>query len=97
MDLPHGSGATFDALADEAAKMTEIQRRAAHVAVRLLAAKCDGAGKIDGHGFNKLDAAIGRRLADTPMLTPKQAALARRIARRYARTQLSTALAAELG
>ena len=82
-----GSRATFDALATEAGKMTPEQRTTAHAVIRMLAA---------GTGLNKLDAQIARFLSDTPMLTPKQCALARRIALRYAATQLSPALAAKL-
>jgi len=35
-------------------------------AVKFLAARCDGARNIDGHGFNKLDVAFGHSLANKP-------------------------------
>lgn len=90
--LKGGSGSTFDALATAAAKMTAAQMQASATAIRLLAAACDGAGKIDGQGFNKLDAQIGRHLAAQEQLTPKQCALAMKIAMRYAKTQLPDSL-----
>jgi SWI/SNF-related matrix-associated actin-dependent regulator 1 of chromatin subfamily A len=91
-----GSGVTFDKLASDAAQMTPDQRAAAHQAIRMLASACDGARGIDGHGFNKLDAGIGRSLASQLSLTPKQAALALKICRRYAKTQLPAELANRL-
>jgi hypothetical protein len=71
--------------------MTADQRNAAVAAIRQIAAACDGAGARDGHGFNKIDAGIGRKLALTVVLTPKQAALARKIALKY-HNQLSPTL-----
>ena len=54
-----------------------------HDNIRELAARCDGAQAEDGTGFNKFDAPLGHQLAALPSLTAKQAALARRIARKY--------------
>ncbi len=80
-------------IAEEADRMTDEQVALAHEAVRFLKARCDGAMTEDGAGFSKIDRAIGHDLAERPSLTRKQAALARRIALRYARTQLPEAIA----
>ncbi len=47
---------------------------ALEAAVSTLAARCDGAAAEDGQGFNRIDAALGRRLAQTPVSrwTPRQ-------------------------
>ena len=50
-----------------------------------IAARCDGANAIDGQGFNKIDTAIGKSLASVATLSPKQAALGKRITRKYAK------------
>ena len=86
-----GTRTTFNKLAEEAETMTPDQRNAAVLAIRQLAEMCDGAGKLDGAGFNKIDAGIGRALALTVSMTPKQCALARKIALKY-RGQLSETL-----
>lgn len=54
-----------------------------HHKLRLLAAWCDGANALDGRGFNKIDARIGHSLAGASHLTPKQAALGKKIVRKY--------------
>jgi SWI/SNF-related matrix-associated actin-dependent regulator 1 of chromatin subfamily A len=46
---------------------------------------CDGAAARDDHGFNKIDARIGRDLAGRYSLSPKQAALGKKILRKYRR------------
>jgi hypothetical protein len=84
-----------EALAQAAALMTEGQRQAAHEAIRMLATMCDGAQARDGSGFNKLDSAIGKDLAARLTLSPKQAALAEKIARKY-RRQLPDELVARM-
>jgi hypothetical protein len=61
----------------------------------MLATMCDGARAIDGSGFNKLDSAIGKDLAAMLTLSPKQAALAEKIARKY-RRQLPDELVARM-
>jgi SWI/SNF-related matrix-associated actin-dependent regulator 1 of chromatin subfamily A len=80
-----GSGSTRDRIHREAESIKPAQIIATHRAIQLLAAACDGARGIDGHGFNKLDARIGRSLAQCPALTPRQAALGRKIAGKYRR------------
>lgn len=69
----------------EAAKLQPEQIRAIHEALRMLAGLCDGARQLDGSGFNRIDARIGHSLAHAPRLTPKQAALGKRIATKYRR------------
>ena len=58
--------------------------------VRYLAGKCNGARTNDGAGFNKLDATIGRDLADKPVSAWNDYDLfrARRMLARYSKTQI---------
>jgi len=56
-----------------------------HNGLRELAMMCDGASSMDGSGFNKIDAHIGRSLANSPALSPGQAALGRKIIHKYHR------------
>jgi SNF2 family DNA or RNA helicase len=65
-------------------------------AMQLLAGVCDWANALDGAGFNKFDAEIGHSLAGKASLSPKQAALALRLARKY-RRQLPSELVEQLG
>lgn len=88
---------TFDALAKEAEAMTPDQRDAAVEAIKFLANRCNGARDWDGAGFSKIDTAIGRDLAGRMFLSRKQCALAKKIALRYAKTQLPEQLASRLG
>jgi len=80
-----GSGSTRERIAREAADITPSQIAAALRALQLIAGMCDGARAVDGHGFNKLDSRIGQNLAGNYSLTPKQAALGRKIATKYKR------------
>jgi len=57
--------------------------RLIHRALRHVARLCDGAVSRDGIGFNKLDAAFGNQLARQSELTPRQAASAKRLLRKY--------------
>jgi hypothetical protein len=68
--------------------LTPEQTAAAHEAMRVLAGFCDYAASRDGAGFNKVDTVIGHSLAGRETLTPKQAALAFKIAQKYRKTQL---------
>lgn len=68
-----------------AAQLNDNHVECIHAALRALREMCDGAAKIDGAGFNKLDARIGRQLADSMFLTKSQAALGFMIARKYHR------------
>ena len=70
---------------EEAADLTPAQITAIHEGLRKLAASCDGAYALDGHGYNKFDAPIGHSLAGRAELTPAQAALGRVLCRKYQR------------
>lgn len=54
-----------------------------HAKLKLLSAFCDGANALDGMGFNKVDTVIGKSLAASPKLTPKQAALGKKLVHKY--------------
>ncbi len=72
------------------------QLRLAVSALRILATSCDGAKEIDGMGFNKLDAFVGRSLAARETYTPGQYLLATKLARKY-RRQLPSSIREGLG
>jgi SNF2 domain-containing protein/helicase-like protein len=80
-----GSHSTREAIHRDAESITPVQITAIHGALRLLAGMCDGARQTDGAGLNKLDSRIGKSLAEGATLTPRQAALGRKIARKYKR------------
>jgi SWI/SNF-related matrix-associated actin-dependent regulator of chromatin subfamily A-like protein 1 len=71
--------------------LTEEQVAAIHTGLQSLAGVCDGALQKDEIGFNMLDTRIGKALAMSPALTPKQAALGQRLCIKY-RRQLSADL-----
>jgi SWI/SNF-related matrix-associated actin-dependent regulator 1 of chromatin subfamily A len=54
-----------------------------HEALQRLALVCDGARRLDGSGFNRLDAGIGKSLAMSTALSPRQAALGLKLVRTY--------------
>lgn len=93
----HGApeGSSRERLAKEAAEMNPGQIDAAHEAIRFIAARCNGARDYDGAGFSKIDTQIGKSLAAAPILSPRQAALARKIALKY-RGQLGEEMTARL-
>ena len=93
---PQGISATRDQIAKDAAKLTPEQIAAIHHALNMLAGRCDGAASWDGAGFSKVDVAIGHSLAERLFITPKQAALGRRLVRKYQR-QLPKGTLAECG
>jgi len=62
---------------------TPAQRAAAHTAMKILSACCDGAMAEDGQGFNKLDTSTGKKLAALDDLTDGQVWLATRFAVKY--------------
>ena len=76
--------------------MTDAQVAAVHGGLRQLAGMCDGALALDGQGFNKLDADLGHVLAERVTMTKKQAALGRRLCRKYHR-QLDPSLLVAAG
>lgn len=63
--------------------ITQDQMRAILAALRFLSERCDGALGLDGMGFNKLDTAFGKKLANQVMLTPKQAYAGQKMVRKY--------------
>lgn len=84
--VPHApQNGTRVQLEAEGLLITTAQRQSIHRGLRELAAVCDGARRLDGCGFNMVDAYIGRSLASQNDLTDRQAALGRRICRRYVR------------
>lgn len=72
-------------LLEEGLLITSAQRAAILYCLQSLAQVCDGAFKRDECGFNGVDARIGHSLANQGMLSPGQAALGRRICRKYVR------------
>lgn len=83
-------------LDEDALLITAEQNKAVLRGLQLLSGVCDMAFKLDGCGFNKLDAAIGHLLAEQGWLSPRQAALGRKIARKYVR-QLGEDLVKSMG
>lgn len=77
--------ATRVSLEKEAITITVEQSAAIHSCLRMLSGVCDGAREIDGCGFNKIDSHIGKSLAMQSGLSPKQAALGRKIVSKYHR------------
>ena len=69
----------------EAELLTPAEIATIHAQLRTLSAMCDGARTIDGAGFSKMDVRIGKSLANALTLTPKQAALGKRLCTRYKR------------
>lgn len=67
-------------------------RAMVHDGLRILAGTCDGANRVDGAGFNKMDARVGHDLAARAQLTNGQAYLAARLCRKYKR-QVGEAIA----
>lgn len=65
--------------------LTDEQKRAILTGLQMLAGMCDGAQSIDGMGFNKMDARIGRSLAMQASLSPRQAVLGRKMVLKYHR------------
>ena len=70
---------------------------AIHECLRILAGCCDHARRIDGAGFNKMDAEFGHSLADAHALSPKQAVHGQKLIRKYHRQLPADLLQAALG
>jgi len=75
---------------EQAENISAHEIEAIHAQLRMLAGMCDGAQRLDGAGFSRYDAPTGHRLAALPTLTPRQAALGRRMVCTY-RAQLEAA------
>lgn len=82
---PSTRSASRDRIGKLASVLTDSEIAVAHEGLRMLAAVCDGAQEIDGHGFNKFDTSIGKHLALESDLTPRQAALGMTLLRKYHR------------
>jgi SWI/SNF-related matrix-associated actin-dependent regulator 1 of chromatin subfamily A len=84
--------ATFDVKREQIAKEAEAlspeQIELVHQGLKILSGMCDGAVSRDGSGFNGMDSAIGKSLASQRSLTGRQAALGKRLLKKYAHTQL---------
>ncbi|HZS43369.1 MAG TPA: DEAD/DEAH box helicase [Candidatus Paceibacterota bacterium] len=65
--------------------LTDAQIDAIHRALKILANACDGAHLLDECGFNKLDSAFGKSLANAPRLTQKMAHCGLKLVRKYHR------------
>lgn len=89
--------ATKREIENNALLVTPEQRDAVVMCLRMLAGMCDGARQLDGAGFNKLDAAIGKELASRGSLSDKQVALGARLAARYKRQLPEDVLALAIG
>lgn len=72
-------------LIEEAEKLAPAQIQAIHEGLRILDRFCDGAIALDGMGFNKIDTGIGKSLAGRSQLTPRQAALGKKLVIKYQR------------
>lgn len=85
--------ATAKELKSHALLVTQEMRLAVSEGLNRLAEMCDGARKIDGAGFSKMDVAIGKNLAMRPpqFMSDKQVVLGAKLVRRYKR-QLPEAL-----
>ena len=79
-------------VAEDATALTPGEIRHIHTCLQYLAGVCDGAARLDGHGYNKIDAPIGHALAVCASLTPRQAALGKRFVTRYRRQLVAVEL-----
>jgi len=73
------------AIAEEAGNIGPVEIVEIQEQLRILAGLCDGAVRRDDIGFNRYDAPVGHTLAAEANLTPRQAALGRRLLRKYHR------------
>ena len=87
---PHFDGETYDHERDG----ERLWRQLDHVRSAM---SDDHASYDNGIGFSGLDTRIGNDLAARPFLSPKQAALGRKILTRYKNTQLPPELVTRMG
>jgi hypothetical protein len=80
---PTTEAVTPDQLTIDSSKLTSKQIDDIHLSLKMIAGLCDGARAVDGIGFNKFDTRLGRNLAEQARLTPKAAALGRKIVLKY--------------
>lgn len=94
---PSTADARREALEAEGREMTRGQIAAVHQGLRILAGMdTDRAAARNDVGFNSADTGIGHALAERDFLTPRAAALGRKLLRKYHR-QLGAALLEEMG
>jgi SWI/SNF-related matrix-associated actin-dependent regulator 1 of chromatin subfamily A len=77
-----------EVIAAEARGMRPREIAAVHVALREMAARCDGAEGRDGQGFTGVDVALGKKLAAREALSAKEAVLGKHLLWKYRNTQL---------
>jgi SWI/SNF-related matrix-associated actin-dependent regulator 1 of chromatin subfamily A len=78
--------ATAEEKAEAAVEQVPAEEKAAIIAkLGWLTARCDGARSIDGAGFSKFDAPVGKSLAAQSSLSNKQALLGRKLVNKYRR------------
>ncbi len=65
------------------ASLTEGEVARVHTSLKFLAARCDGAAREDGVGFNKLDTNFGRSLAMQNSISVGQAVAAKKMLGKY--------------
>lgn len=85
VDVPASRGMVRAQIAKQAEEITAEQCGAVLEGLKILAGLCDGARRVDGSGFSKIDSEIGHSLARNYRLTPKQAVLGRKICNKYRR------------
>jgi SWI/SNF-related matrix-associated actin-dependent regulator 1 of chromatin subfamily A len=95
LPIPQSTGSTSrKRIAEEAEKLTPTQVEAVHAALKYLTSlDSDRAAILNAAGFSKIDSDIGHSLAATARLSPRQAALGKRIVTKY-RRQLEPGLVA---
>jgi SNF2 family DNA or RNA helicase len=74
-----------DQIEEEAKGISQSEIKEIHAKLKVISSMCDGARALDGMGFNRMDAHIGHSLANSIILSPKQAVLGRRLVRKYHR------------
>lgn len=68
---------------DGVPQYTTTQRDLILSKIKYLSNSCDGAYKLDGRGFNRVDAGFGHALAEKPTLSNRQAWAAQKMLRKY--------------
>lgn len=86
---------TIKEVEEQIPQITLEQINIVHTGLKMIAGMCDFAEKLDGMGFNKIDAGIGHKLASLVVLTPRQAILGKKLVTKY-RRQLSQEMNEEI-
>lgn len=88
LDIAYTPPVKLSWIEKRAATLTALDCGVIHSAIRQLANACDGAYVRDGRGFSALDVRLGHSLAARTSLSPKAAALALNVLKKYRHTQL---------